>query len=69
MKLPNINPKLFVAGLALCVAGGALIAWVSGMPFWGGATIVAFALVFNGVIAEVEDNAADGVKNPKGNLK
>ena len=69
MKLPNVHPKLFVAWLALCVAGGALLAWLSGMPFWSGAAIAAVALVVNGVIAEVEDNAPGGCNDPRGKLK
>jgi hypothetical protein len=64
MKLPHINFKLFVAWLALCALGGALLGWVSGMPFLGGAAIVAAALVINGVVAEVEDRAPGGLLNP-----
>ncbi len=69
MKLPNINLKLFVAWLALCAVGGTLLAWLSGMPIWGGAVIVAVALFVNAVIAEVEDSASGGFNNPGGKVK
>ncbi len=69
MKLAKINLKLFALWLALCALGGALLGWLSGMPFWGGAAIVAAALVINGVVAEVEDRAQGGFLNPRGKSK
>ena len=69
MKLAHINLKLLAVWLALCALGGALLSWLSGMPFWGGAAIVAVALVINGVVAEVEDRAPGGFLNPRGKSK
>lgn len=68
MKLPSINTRLLVLWLVLCAAGGFLLAWLADMPFWGGAVVVAFALVINGVVAEVEDRAPDGFLNPPGKM-
>jgi hypothetical protein len=65
MNLPRINFKLFAAWLALCVSGGALIVWWSGMPFLGGVAIVAAALFVNGVVAEIEDNAPGSFLNSR----
>jgi hypothetical protein len=56
MKLPIFNLKYFLVSLVLCASGGGLISFFSGMPFWGGIAIMAFALVVNGVIAGIEDN-------------
>ncbi|WP_338846280.1 hypothetical protein V8J88_21345 [Massilia sp. W12] len=64
MKLPRLNLKYFAIWLAICAAGGGLISWFSSMPFWGGASIVAAALIINGIIAKVEDNAPGGFNNP-----
>jgi hypothetical protein len=69
MNLPHINPKLFAVWLALCVSGGALLSWLSGMPFLGGAAIVAIGLVVNGIVAECEDNAPGGFLNPRSKSK
>lgn len=66
MNLPRVNFKLFAA---LCVSGGALIAWWSGMPFLGGVAIVAVALFVNGIVAEVEDNAPGGFLNPRSKFR
>ncbi len=64
MKLPKINTRALVLWLVLCAAGGSLLGWLTGMPFWGGAVLVAFAFVINGVVAEVEDRAPGGFLNP-----
>ncbi|MDH2918386.1 MAG: hypothetical protein PXX73_04240 [Sideroxydans sp.] len=56
MKLVHFNPKLFGGWLALCGLGGGLISCLSVLPFWGGAVIVAAALVINSVVAEIEDS-------------
>ncbi len=69
MKLAPINLKLFAVWLALCALGGALLSWLSGMPFWSGAVIVAAVLVINGVAAEVEDRVSGGFLNPRGKSK
>lgn len=69
MKVPHINFKLFVVWVALCALGGALLGCLSGMSFFGGALIVAVALVINGVVAEVEDHATGGFFNPRGKSK
>lgn len=64
MKLPRVAPKLLAAWFALCVFGGALMSWLSGLPFWAGFVIVAVALLINGAVAEVEDQAPGGFNNP-----
>jgi uncharacterized membrane protein YkvI len=60
MKIPQVSYKLFVIWLLLCAGGGALIAWLSGMPFWLGFAIVAGSLLMNGLVAEVEDRSPGG---------
>jgi hypothetical protein len=69
MKLPRVAPKLFAGWLALCAVGGAVVTWLSGMPFWAGVVIVAVALILNSAVAEVEDHAPGGFNNPKRKLK
>jgi len=69
MKLAHIKFKALAVWLALCALGGALLGWLSGIPFWGGAAIVAAALVINGVVAEEEDRAPGGFLNPRGKSK
>ena len=65
MRLPRIAPKLLVIWLLLCTALGGLLSWVSGMPLWVGVLIVAAALVVNGLVADIEDEAPGGFLNPR----
>jgi len=65
MKPLRINLRRLGVWLALCGLGGALLGWLSGMPFLGGAAVVGAALVINGVVAEVEDRAPGGFLNPR----
>jgi hypothetical protein len=60
-----VSWKLLVVFCGICCGGGALIAAFSDMPSWGGAAIVAAALLVNGVVAEVEDRAPGGFLNPR----
>jgi hypothetical protein len=69
MKLPRFSLKIFVAWAVLCVAGGLAFVWLANMSFWLGASIAAVALFFNGLVAEVEDNAPGGFNNPEGKTK
>jgi hypothetical protein len=69
MNLPRIAPKFLVVWLALCVLGGALLSWLSALPLWAGVVIVAVALIVNGVVAEIEDQAPGGFNNSNGKLK
>ncbi len=69
MKFPEIAPKEFLLWLAICLAGGALFSSFSALPFWAGSLIVAFALVFNGFVAEVEDNSPGGLNYPDSQSK
>lgn len=48
--------------------GYCLDRWL-GIGFWAGALLVAFALLVNGWIAEIEDNAPGGFNNPKPPVK
>jgi len=61
MKIPRVSYKLISVWLLLCAGGGALIAWLSGMPFWLGFAIVAGSLLLNGLVAEVEDRSPGGL--------
>jgi hypothetical protein len=58
-----------VASIAAATAFGSLLAWISGMPIWGGIAIIAMALVVNGIAATVEDNSPGGFNNPTRNAK
>ena len=60
-----MNWKLFVVWCVICYGGGALISRFSGLAFWAGVVIVAAALLINGVIAHVEDQAPGGFMNPR----
>lgn len=61
----SFQPSLLAAFVAICVAFSSLLAWLSGLPFWGAFLIVAGALVVNGVVAEIEDQTPGGVLNPR----
>jgi hypothetical protein len=65
MKAPSFNAKLLAIWLAVCVAAGGLLSWLSGMSLWASLPIVAIALFLNGLVAEVEDNAPGGIHNPR----
>ncbi|MGM8063222.1 hypothetical protein [Vogesella indigofera] len=69
MKLPHVRPLVFITWLVSCMTGGALLGWLSGIPFWGSVAIVSFSLIINGVIAEVEDKAPGGFLNPRDKSK
>lgn len=66
MNFPRVSAELFAGWLALCALGVVVLSWLSGLPFWAGAGIVAVALLVNGAVAEVEDQAPGGFNNPKG---
>jgi hypothetical protein len=51
--------------LILCIAGGYLMTWLSGMPLWAGFSITAVSLFINAVIADVEDKEPGAFLNPK----
>jgi hypothetical protein len=63
-KSLTFSPLLSIIGLSVA----ALIAWAishwTSFPFWGAFAIVIGALVINGIIAEIEDNAPGGFNNP-----
>ena len=65
MKVPRVAPKPFAIFVVACAALGGLLSWVSGMPYWAAALIVALALMVNGLIAEVEDRSPGGFFNPR----
>ncbi len=45
----------FLVWLGVVGAVGAAISYLSGMPYWAGALLVAGSLLFNSIVAEVED--------------
>jgi uncharacterized membrane protein len=63
------KPRVFAASLLVCAAGGALLSWLSGMPMWLAFSIVAVALIVNGVVAEVEDRSPSDAVDPKESAK
>jgi hypothetical protein len=52
LRRPSIQ---FVVWLGVVAAAGAAISHFSGMPYWAGALLVGGALLFNSIVAEVED--------------
>ncbi len=69
MNVRRLAPQSVAVWLALCVQGGALLTWLSGLPLWSCLAIVAVALLVNGAAAEMEDQAPGGFNNPNGKLK
>ena len=59
------QPSLLAAFIAICVAFSSLLAWLSGLPFWGAFLIVVGSLVVNGVVAEIDDRVPGGFLNPR----
>jgi peptidoglycan/LPS O-acetylase OafA/YrhL len=66
MKLKKIRFAPIPGIIGFSVA--ALIAWAishwTDFPFWGAFAIVIGAMIVNGIIAGVEDNAPGGFNNP-----
>jgi ribose/xylose/arabinose/galactoside ABC-type transport system permease subunit len=69
MKLPRIDLKVLAIATCISVAIGSLVSWLSGMPIWAASLIVAGAMLVNGLIAEVEDQAPRGFLKPTGKKK
>jgi choline-glycine betaine transporter len=57
--LGNFSIIAFVFALAICVGVAALIAWLSNLNFWIILAILVCALLFNGLVAGVEDGSND----------
>jgi hypothetical protein len=66
MKLKSIRFAPIPAIIGLSIA--TLIAWAishwTSFPFWGAFAIVIGAMIVNGIIATIEDNAPGGFNNP-----
>lgn len=56
--------KYTVIGLAISAIIGALISWLSSLPFWTSFAIAILAIILNGILAEYEDNLPVGFNNP-----
>ena len=53
----KLSPKHLVTWLGVVAVVGLGLSYISGLPYWGAAAIVAVALVFTGFVAEVEDRS------------
>jgi hypothetical protein len=60
----TFRPATFLIWVGVCIFGGWGISHWSSLSFWVGFAIVAAALLINGWIAEIEDNAPGGFNNP-----
>lgn len=62
--IKRLDLKYTAIGLAIAAIIGALISWLSSLPFWASFTIVVVAMMLNGILAEYEDNLPGGLNNP-----
>ena len=62
--IKRLDPKYTAIGLMIAAIIGALITWLSKLPFWASFMIVVVAMVLNGILAEYEDNLPGGFNNP-----
>lgn len=66
MKNPIHLPSLFIS-LTIASVIGLILHLLSGLGWWTSFAIGFVAMLINGIIATVEDNAPDGFNNPKPN--
>jgi hypothetical protein len=62
--IKRLDLKYSAIGLAIAATIGALVSWLSSLPFWASFTIVIIAMILNGILAEYEDNLPGGFNNP-----
>lgn len=54
----SFKPKIFIAMLAVCAAIAGALSWLTGLKFWLLAAILVVAVLFNGLVASIEDKEA-----------
>lgn len=65
----HFQPKLFLAAVAACVVLGLISSYAFGLSFWCSLAIVTFALLVNGLVAQVEDQTPESTSNSQGESK
>lgn len=65
MKL-HFHPKLFLAAVATCIVLGLISSYAFDLSFWWSVAIVTFALLVNGLVAQVEDQSPEVTSNSNG---
>jgi hypothetical protein len=65
----HFQPKLFLAAVTACVVLGLISSYAFGLSFWWSLAIVTFALLVNGLVAQVEDQAPESTSNSQGESK
>lgn len=61
-----MNRTALAIHLAVCIAVGLLGAWLTALNWLAAAFWCSAALVFNGIVADVEDSEPGGFNNPDG---
>lgn len=59
-----IDWRMALTGIAIAAVSGFGVNWLFGLPFWAGFLLVAFGMVANGIIAEIEDDGPGGFNDP-----
>jgi hypothetical protein len=60
----NFNPKALVVALSVAALLGGGMSYFTDLGFWPAFAMSIFAILINGLIATVEDEAPGGFNNP-----